>query len=191
MEKVSYNGLCRLFRAVESVGGGKVHITGKILFTQDSFTKEYREESRTYVVSSDNKAYIPGMGGYSIFGSSMDGLDKNVRLEQYMAAEYGGKDGWKVEKCFIEEADLDLGIEAIAQQQLDNLAPLQDFTEPCPRCGGKMARRNAISRRSKLEVCPSCGTDEAIRELLGKPLKATEWWTFRSRDFRKEVMENG
>lgn len=191
MEKVNYNGLCSLFRAVESVGGGKVHITGKILFTQDSFTKEYREESRTYVVSSDNKAFIPGMGGYSIFGSALDGTDNNARLDRTMAVEHGGEDGWKVEKCFIEEADLELGIEAIAQQQLDYMATHQVQSAPCPRCGGKMARRNAISRRSKLEVCPSCGTDEAIRELLGKPLKATEWWNFRSRDFRKEVMENG
>lgn len=191
MEKVSYKGLCRLFRAVESVGNGKVHIEGRILFTKDSYTEEYTEQSRTYVVGSNNKAYIPGMRGYSIYGSSMDGLDKNVRLERYMAAEYGGKDGWKVEKCFIEEADLDLGIEAIAQQQLDYMATHQDLTEPCPRCGNKMALRNAVSRRSKLEVCPDCGTDEAIREMQAKPLKATEWWIFRDRDFRKEVMDNG
>lgn len=79
------------------------HLLGHIVFTQDSFTKPYSEASRTYVVSSDNKAFIPGMGGYSIYGSSLDGADVCVRLEGYMAAEKGGKDGWKVERCYLVE----------------------------------------------------------------------------------------
>lgn len=58
-------------------------------------------ESRTYIVSSDSKAYRPNMGGYSIFGSSVDGSDMGVRLEAYMAAERGGKDGWKVDYCYL------------------------------------------------------------------------------------------
>lgn len=43
------------------------------------------------------------MGGYSIFGSSLDGSDKNVRLEQYMEDEYAGKGGWKVDYCYLIE----------------------------------------------------------------------------------------
>ena len=72
------------------------------MFTEDSFTEPYTEEQRTYVVSSDNKAYRPKMGGYSIYASSLDGKDRMVRLEQYMAAEHGGKDGWKVERCYTK-----------------------------------------------------------------------------------------
>ena len=79
------------------------HLLGHIVFSQDSFTKPYSEASRTYVVSSDNKAFIPGMGVYSIYGSSLDGTDMCVRLEGYMAAEKGGKDGWKVERCYLVE----------------------------------------------------------------------------------------
>ena len=58
-------------------------------------------ESRTYAVSSDNKAFRPNMGGYSIYASSLDGSDPCVRLEQYMASEYGGKNGWQIERCYM------------------------------------------------------------------------------------------
>ena len=41
------------------------------------------------------------MGGYSIYASSLDGSDPCVRLEQYMASEYGGKNGWQIERCYM------------------------------------------------------------------------------------------
>lgn len=81
----------------------KSHTVGYIVFTADSFDKSYTEEERTYVVGSNNKAFIEGMGGLSIYASSLDGSDKNVRLEAYMADEYGGKDGWKIEKCYVKD----------------------------------------------------------------------------------------
>ena len=43
------------------------------------------------------------MGGYSIYASALDGTDMGVRLEQYMADERGGKDGWKIERCYMKE----------------------------------------------------------------------------------------
>lgn len=63
--------------------------------------KEYPWKSRTYLVSSDNKAFQPNKGGYSIFGDCLDGSDQGVRLEQYIKEEYGGKDGWVAEDCGI------------------------------------------------------------------------------------------
>ena len=98
---MTYSELAAQFRAQERSGTGR-HMLGYIVFTEDSFTEPYTEEQRTYVVSSDNKAYRPKMGGYSIYASSLDGADKMVRLEQYMAAEHGGKDGWKVERCYTK-----------------------------------------------------------------------------------------
>ena len=98
---MTYSELAAQFRAQERSGTGR-HMLGYIVFTEDSFTEPYTEEQRTYVVSSDNKAYRPNMGGYSIYASSLDGVDKMVRLEQYMAAEHGGKDGWKVERCYTK-----------------------------------------------------------------------------------------
>jgi hypothetical protein len=81
--------------------GGNECIHGVIVFKSENWPdNDYSLESRSYVVSSDNKAFIPGMGGYSIFGSSLDGSDRGVRLEQYMEYEYGD---WKVDYCYLLE----------------------------------------------------------------------------------------
>jgi hypothetical protein len=100
--EMTYAELTNLFRSAERDGSGK-HISGYVVFTADSFTEAYSEEARTYLVSSDNKAFRPNMGGYSICGSAIDGSDPVARLEQYMSAEKGGDDGWKVERCYIKE----------------------------------------------------------------------------------------
>ena len=84
--EMSYPQLKAHFRQAEKE---RNHTTGYIVFTADSFDKPYTEEQRTYVVSSNNKAFIEGMGGYSIYASSLDGSDKCVRLEAYMADEHG------------------------------------------------------------------------------------------------------
>lgn len=86
--------------------GNKQYITGVIVFKQESWPDtEYSLEARSYRVSSDNKAFIDGMGGYSIFGGSLDGSDPCVRLEAYMKAERGGENGWIVDYCYLEEDD--------------------------------------------------------------------------------------
>lgn len=95
---LSYQMMRRYFYAAERVGQ---HLTGYIVFSQTSFDKEYSLESRTYVVTSDNKAFRPRMGGYSIFASALDGSDPCVRLDLYMADEHGGADGWKIERCYM------------------------------------------------------------------------------------------
>lgn len=100
---MGYSEMAQKFREAEKNGE---HLDGYIVFTEDSFTEKYPLESRTYVVSSDNKAYRPNMGGYSIYATSLDGTDKNVRLEAYMAAEKGGKDGWKIERCYMKEREM-------------------------------------------------------------------------------------
>lgn len=79
-------------------------IKGVIVFREDNWpNNKYSLESRSYIVSSDNKAFIASMGGYSIYGSSLDGSDKGVRLEQYMEDEYAGKGGWRVDYCYLIE----------------------------------------------------------------------------------------
>lgn len=120
--EMSYSELKSRFRAAEEKG--KEHLKGYITFTSDSFTEPYSEEARTYVVSSNNKAFIPNMGGYSIYGSSLDGTDMMVRLEQYMAAERGGKDGWKIEKCCLEDNSREM-IEIMAGTFFIAYAPIE------------------------------------------------------------------
>ena len=105
-KEVTYSELVSYFKAVEHSKTGK-RLSGYIVFTEDSFTAPYDERARTYAVSSNNKAFQPGMGGYSIYGSALDGTDPCVRLEQYMAVERGGKNGWKIERCYVKTEELE------------------------------------------------------------------------------------
>lgn len=100
---MTYHELCAKFRQAERQGR---HISGYIVFTEDSWPDKYPVEGRTYEVSSNNKAFQAGMGGYSIYGGSIDGTDPCVRLERYMADEKGGKDGWKIERCYTKEREI-------------------------------------------------------------------------------------
>ena len=99
--EMSYPELSTLFRSVNDKCLDS--IVGYIVFTPESFDKEYNEASRTYVVSSNNKAYQSGMGGYSIYASCLDGTDQCLRLEGYMR----GEDAWKIEKCYMLKDDYD------------------------------------------------------------------------------------
>jgi len=96
---MSYSELRSQFYKAEEAGK---HISGYVVFSQDSFKDPYSETSRTYVISSDNKAFQAGMGGYSIYGYCLDGTDPCVRLDRYMAVEHGGADGWKIERCYMK-----------------------------------------------------------------------------------------
>ncbi len=99
-KEMTYGELVSTFREAERSGK---HLQGYIVFTEDSFRESYPESARTYCISSNNKAFQPNMGGYSIYGSALDGSDPMVRLEQYMAAEKGGEHGWKIERCYVKE----------------------------------------------------------------------------------------
>ena len=86
--EMSYPELSTLFSSVNDKG--LCPIAGYIVFTADSFDK-------------DNKAYQSGMGGYSIYGSCLDGTDSCIRLEGYMR----GENSWKIEKCYMFKDDYD------------------------------------------------------------------------------------
>lgn len=46
----------------------------------------------------------------------------------------------------------------------------------CPRCGQRYAGFPALSRYANVDICPDCGTDEALRGLFGAgPLPFSEW----------------
>ena len=73
------------------------------VISEDSFTQAYSLEERSYIFTNDNKAFLPEMGGYSIFANSMDGSDTGVRLERYV--EEASADRWKVDYCYILSED--------------------------------------------------------------------------------------
>ena len=98
---MDYAELKQIFRELKRISP-REDLTAHIIFTEDSFNKPYSLFSRTYRISSDNKAFWPNMGGYSIFGYCLDGTDQGVRLDYYMAEERD-INGWKVEDCYILE----------------------------------------------------------------------------------------
>ena len=72
-----------------------------IVFSESNWpNRHYTERSRTYGISSDNKAFRPSCCSTSLFGSCMDGTDQMVRLDWYMA-DFGNKNGWKVDYCYL------------------------------------------------------------------------------------------
>lgn len=99
MKKMTYAELKKLFREHEKSYPAE-HLTGYIVFAECSFDQQYSLESRTYVVSSDNKAFRPNMGGYSIYAYALDGNDPCVRLEQYMKEEKSNN-SWIVDYCYV------------------------------------------------------------------------------------------
>ena len=99
---MNYSELKQVFRELKGTSP-RDDLTAHIIFTEDSFKKPYSLLSRTYRISSDNKAFWPNMGGYSIFGYCLDVTsDQGVRLDYYMAEERD-INGWKVEDCYILE----------------------------------------------------------------------------------------
>ncbi len=94
--ELSYEDMTKVF--LHANNNGHKPVSGYIVFDQSSFHKPYSEESRTYCVSSDNKAYKSEMGGYSVFGSCLDGSDPCIRLDEYMR----GPQAWKIERCYMD-----------------------------------------------------------------------------------------
>lgn len=68
-----------------------------LVFSKDSFDREYNEIERSYKVSSDEKYFDSNMNGSSLFGNCLDGKDDGVRLDIYIS------DGWIVDYCYIVE----------------------------------------------------------------------------------------
>lgn len=95
---MKYSELCDILC---SANAEHKRVEAFVTFAPESFPgKEYSKIERTYLFTSDNKAFVQA-GGYSIFGDCMDGKDIGVRLERYMRDEKGGKDGWTIENCGI------------------------------------------------------------------------------------------
>ena len=154
-----YRQLTSEFYKQES-GPSKEHLTGYIVFTQDSFSRPYPEMSRTYVVSSNNKAFITGMGGYSIYGGSLDNTDPCVRLEGYMAAEHGGKDGWKIERCGLVKEGKEITAAVYG---------------PCLICGSKDGKITSLDEADLYWLKDKYHLPERVQEVDGK-LQATSYY---------------
>lgn len=67
-----------------------------IVFTKESFKKDYTETERSYEVSSDCKYFKSGKISNSLYGNCLDGKDNGVRLDLYI-----GNGEWHVEKIYL------------------------------------------------------------------------------------------
>lgn len=77
-------------------GQDKHPLIGIVVYKQgDYFRQEYTETERSYRVSSNNKYFIPGQIGQSIFADCLDGIDIGIRLDWY--------EDWVVDYCYFEE----------------------------------------------------------------------------------------
>ena len=69
-----------------------------VVFKNESWPQrkeDYSLESRSYEFRSDEKYFLPEMGGNSIFADSLDGSDEGVRLDRYLPV-------WKVDYCYVK-----------------------------------------------------------------------------------------
>ena len=102
MKKITWSELSKaMWKFNEEHGyttkGNKEKLRGVVVFTEDSFTKPYTEQERSYQFTSDNKAFLAHQSSNSIFADCLDGKDDGVRIDWYMG------DGWKVEYCYLLE----------------------------------------------------------------------------------------
>lgn len=93
--------LCSIFNKhnedtnVTSQFDDKNHLWGVVVFKDEGANKGFSLESRSYRFTSDNKFFISGMGGNSIFANNLDNTDRGIRLDWYLPE-------WKIDYCYIE-----------------------------------------------------------------------------------------
>jgi hypothetical protein len=99
MEKISFAELCeRMYNFNEEKKSRNDYLRAVVVFTEDSFTKEYTLKERSYAVTSDNKLFKEGMSTNSLYGDCLDGKDPGVRLDRYIKA---ATNPWKVDYCYF------------------------------------------------------------------------------------------
>ena len=103
MEKITIAQMFSAFEkhneenGIESQFSDTSRLVGVVVFKQSSWPgapRQYTLNERSYRVTSDNKRFIGGMCGNSIFADCLDGRDLGVRLDWYL------KD-WKVDYCYL------------------------------------------------------------------------------------------
>ena len=160
---MDYAELKQIFRELKRTSP-RDDLTAHIIFAEDSFQKPYSLLSRTYSISSDNKAFWSNMGGYSIFGYCLDKTsDQGVRLDYYMAEERD-INGWKVEDCYILEQMRDTAaIPSLTRMEQDDGTVCYFFGDTCIR-----VRESHENGKIRLE--PVAGDQTACGEWVELPI---------------------
>lgn len=160
---MTYTELKNTFRDLKRTSP-REDLTAHVIFTEDSFASPYPLLSRTYLVSSDNKAFWSCMGGYSIFAYCLDkNSDQGVRLDWYMADE-GNAGGWKVQDCYILERMRDANAipNAARAVQADGTA--------CYFFGDTSIRAREVREDGKTRLEPVAGDQTACGQWVDLPM---------------------
>ena len=159
---MTYGEVKRIFQELKRTSP-RNDLTVHITFTEDSFSKVYPLLSRTYRVSSDNKAYWPNMGGYSNFGYCLDGTDQGIRLDWYMAEE-GNPEGWQVEDCYILERMRDASaISSLTRAEQEDGTVCYFFADTCIRV-------HELHAQGQIHLQPVSGDQTACGEWVELPI---------------------
>ena len=95
MKKLTFEEIKKLF---EKINGTNEKQYAVMVVSQSNFDKEYSVESRSYIFHSDNKMFQADAISYSLYMSSLDGADRNVRYDWYR---------WAVDYCYlVDRSDL-------------------------------------------------------------------------------------
>ena len=156
-------------------------LTAHIIFTEDSFKKKYSLLSRTYRITSDNKAFWSHMGGYSIFGDCLDGTDQGVRLDWYMDDERGNVGGWKVQDCYILEHMRDADAMPNAHRST------QDDGTTCYFLGGTTIRAIETTENNRVHLKPVTGDQAACGEWVELPIDRVHGYCYLIEKYLKGV----
>lgn len=70
-----------------------------VVYKEEGDNKGYSLESRSYQFRSDNKYFLPSMGGNSIFARNLDNTDSN-RVDWYFG-------NWKIDYCNVVESEVE------------------------------------------------------------------------------------
>ena len=105
IEKITWSEVCEAMRSFNEARGytskgNKLQLEAVVVFTEDSFGAPYTEKERSYLFTSDNKAFLPNQSSNSMFADCLDDKDLGVRIDWYMHDE---KAPWKVDYCYLLE----------------------------------------------------------------------------------------
>lgn len=104
MQKLTYRELYELIRKhneendIEAQYQDKNPLVCVIVFKNESWPnrkQDYSLEGRSYKFRSDEKFFLPKMGGNSIFAETLDGSD-SCKLNHYLGE-------WLIDYCYIME----------------------------------------------------------------------------------------
>lgn len=73
-----------------------------VVFSQDSFSREYSEESRSYSFTKNEKFFQDDSISNSLHGKCLDGTE-SIRLDYYLFEPDVTGQQWTVEKIYIKE----------------------------------------------------------------------------------------